>query len=237
MTNTYLNSKDGVGQAMKPNQQNTTAFYTLDGCHSGLILEVFKTLISASDGSSDDWQILCEHPRIQERLRTQGIDAFDTRSMISWDDPTMLFTLTRMLDQDNLPIMLGEDKNRERFGRFPHPTGSTILYVRENVRNVSTQTNELYEDLITHLDYLLTRCNSESVGDGRYMNGKAGLNIMGFLTAEEVKTLRSSLLGGGWTVAKDEPIDGGVRDAMRHLNALLLAAERHGAGLIHRMHA
>ena len=59
---------------------------------------------------------------------------------------------------------------------------------------------------------------------------------MGVLTAEEVKTLRSTLLGGGWTVAKDEPIDGGVRDAIRHLNALLLAAERKDAGLIHRMH-
>ena len=81
------------------------------------------------------------------------------------------------------------------------------------------------------------RCNSDKVGDERYMDGKAGLNIMGFLTSEEVMTLRSSLLGGGWTVAKDEPIDGGIRDAMRHLNALLLAAERHGAGLIHRMHA
>ena len=34
--------------------------------------------------------------------------------------------------------MLGEDKNRERFGRFPHPTGSTIQYVRENVRSVAS---------------------------------------------------------------------------------------------------
>ena len=237
MTNTYLNREDGLAQAMKPNQQNTTAFYTLDGCHSGLILEVFNALISTQDDSSEEWQKLCQHPRIQERFRTQGIDEFDTRDLISWDDPTVLFTLTRMLNHDNLPIMLGEDKNRERFGRFPHPTGSTILYVRENVRNVATQSNELYDDLVTHLDYLLTRCNSENVGDERYLNGKAGLNIMGFLTAVEVKTLRSSLLGGGWTVAKDEPIDGGVRDAMRHLNALLLAAERHGAGLIHRMHA
>ena len=104
-------------------------------------------------------------------------------------------------------------------------------------RSVASHSNELYEDLVTHLDYLLTRCNSDKVGDERYMDGKAGLNIMGFLTTEEVKTLRSSLLGGGWTVAKDEPIDGGIRDAMRHLNALLLAAEQHGAGLIHRMHA
>ena len=222
---------------MQSNHQSTTAFYTLDGCHSVLISEVFNALVSSQRGSPEEWLKLCEHPKVQERFRTENIDAFGMRSDISWDDPTLLFTLTRMLDKDNLPIMLGEDKNRERFGRFPHPTGSTIRYVRENVRNVATQTNELYEDLVTHLDYLLSRCNQDNVGDNRYMDGKAGLNIMGFLTSEEVKTLRSSLLGGGWTVAKDEPIDGGVRDAMRHMNALLLAAERHGAGLIHRMHA
>jgi hypothetical protein len=69
------------------------------------------------------------------------------------------------------------------------------------------------------------------------MNGQGGLNIVGFLTFEEVKTLRSTLLGSGWSVSRDEPIDGGVRDAIRHLNALLIAAERRGAGLIHRMHA
>ena len=123
---------------MKPQQQSTTAFYTLDGCHSGLLSEVFDALVSADRGSSDEWLSMCEHPRIQERFRTQGIDEYDSRSMIQWDDPTILFTLTRMLDQDNLPIMLGEDKNRERFGRFPHPTGSTVQYVRENVRSVAS---------------------------------------------------------------------------------------------------
>ena len=221
---------------MKNSHQSTTAFYTLDGCHSELVLDVFDALNHWKDNSHKLWNDVCEHPRIQERFRTQGLEDYGERDGIQWDDPTILFTLTRMLDRDGLPIMLGEDKNRERFGRFPHPTGSTIQYVRENVRNVASKSNELYEDLVTHLDYLLTRCNSEKVGDERYMDGKAGLNIMGFLTSEEVKTLRSSLLGGGWTVAKDEPIDGGIRDAMRHLNALLLAAERHGAGLIHRMH-
>ena len=222
---------------MKTSQQSTSAFYTLDGCHSGLVSEVFDALVSSQNGSQKEWQEVCEHPRIQERLRTQGVDEYNSREMITWDDPTLLFTLTRMLDEDNLPIMLGEDKNRERFGRFPHPSGSAVKYVRENVRNVSSQTNDLYEDLVTHLDHLLTRCNVDKVGDNRYMDGKAGLNIMGFLTSQEVKTLRTTLLGGGWSVAKDEPIDGGVRDAVRHLSALLLAAERKGAGLIHRMHA
>ena len=222
---------------MKASQQSTTAFYTLDGCHSELVSDVFEALTAWQNDSKKPWQTISQHSRIQERFRTQGLDEYDERNDILWDDPTVLFTLTRMLNEDGLPIMLGEDKNRERFGRFPHPTGSAVQYVRDNVRNVSSQTSDLHEDLVIHLDYLLTRCNAENVGDKRYLRGKAGLNIMGFLSAEEVKTLRSTLLGGGWSVAKDEPLDGGVRDAVRHLSALLLAAERSGAGLIHRMHA
>ena len=197
---------------MKGRHENTTAFYTLDGCHSNLLSTVFRALMLNREQPDNAWKSMCEHPKIQDRFRTQGVDNWESRDTISWDDPTVLFTLTRMLNDEGLPIMLGEDRNRERFGRFPHPTGSTIQYVRENIRNASSQTNDLFEDLVTHLDYLLIRCSASKVGADRY-------------------------LGGGWTVAKDEPIDGGVRDAIRHLNALLIAAERRNAGLIHRMHA
>ncbi|MDP6224603.1 MAG: hypothetical protein QGF34_06050 [Candidatus Poseidoniaceae archaeon] len=221
---------------MEPNNASTTAFYTLDGCHASLVSDVFLALLSWNQNSHQAWSNVIEHPRIQERLKSQGIDVFQTRDDIQWDDPTLLFTLTRMLDSDSIPIMLGEDKNRERFGRFPHSSGSAIRYIRENVRQVGPQSNEMYEDLLTHLDYLLTRCDAHNVGNERFMIGQAGLNIMGFLSGEEVKILRSSLLGGGWTVARDEPIDGGVRDAIRHLSPLLLAAERNNAGLIHRKH-
>ncbi|MAR46503.1 MAG: hypothetical protein CMA41_01690 [Euryarchaeota archaeon] len=237
MSIAYINRGDVLGQVMKADHQSTTPFYTLDGCHSGLVSNVFKALISSQQKADEEWTKMCEHPKIQDRFRTQGIHEWDSRDLISWDDPTILFTLTRMLDDDGLPIMLGEDRNRERFGRFPHQTGSTIQYVRDNVRDLSSQTSDLFEDLVTHLDFLLNRCNSDVVDDERYMDGRAGLSIMGFLTFEEVKTLRSTLLGGGWSVARDEPIDGGVRDAIRHLNALLLAAERRGAGIIHRKHA
>ena len=221
---------------MEPNNTSTTAFYTLDGCHASLVSDVFLALLSWNQNSHQEWSNVIEHPRIQERLKSQGIDVFQTRDDIQWDNPTLLFTLTRMLDSDSIPIMLGEDKNRERFGRFPHSTGSAIRYIRENVRQVGPQSNEMYEDLLTHLDYLLTRCDAHHVGNEHFMIGRAGLNIMGFLSGEEVKILRSSLLGGGWTVARDEPIDGGVRDAIRHLSPLLLAAERNNAGLIHRKH-
>ncbi|MBJ14815.1 MAG: hypothetical protein CMB70_05550 [Euryarchaeota archaeon] len=221
---------------MQPNNTTTTAFYTLDGCHATLVSDVFQSLLSWNQNSHQEWSGVIEHPRIQERLRSQGIDQFDSRNDIQWDDPTLLFTLTRMLDSDSIPMMLGEDKNRERFGRFPHSTGSALRYIRENVRQVGPQSNEMYDDLVMHLDYLLTRCDVDHVGDGRFMEGQAGLNIMGFLSGDEVKILRTSLLGGGWTVARDEPIDGGVRDAIRHLSPLLLAAERNNAGLIHRKH-
>ena len=221
---------------MTSNYASTTAFYTLDGCHASLVSEVFDALLLWNQNSPDAWKNIIEHPRIQERLKSQGIDLFDARNDIQWDDPTLLFTLTRMLDSDAIPIMLGEDKNRERFGRFPHSTGSALQYIRENVRQVGPQSNAMYDDLVTHLDYLLTRCDIDHVGNGRFMEGQAGLNIMGFLSGDEVKILRTSLLGGGWTVARDEPIDGGVRDAIRHLSPLLLAAERNNAGLIHRKH-
>lgn len=237
MINTYLNKEESVVSLMQPNYQSTTAFYTLDGCHSSIVADVFQALISNTQNSTTEWEELCKNQRVQARFRTQGIDDWSSRNEIQWDDPTVLFTLSRMLNEDNLPIMLGQDRNRERFGRFPHHTGSAVHYIRENIRSMNPQSNELFEDLTTHLDYLLTRCHPENVGDDRYVNGKAGLNIMGFLTFDEVKTLRSTLLGGGWSVARDEPIDGGVRDAIRHLNALLLAAERRGAGLIHRKHA
>ena len=221
---------------MTSNNVSTTAFYTLDGCHANLVSEVFEALLLWNQNTPDAWKNIVEHPRLQARLKSQGIDQFESRNDIQWDDPTLLFTLTRMLDSDSIPIMLGEDKNRERFGRFPHSTGSALQYIRENVRQVGSQSNEMYDDLLTHLDFLLTRCDVDQVGDARFMQGQAGLNIMGFLSGDEVKILRTSLLGGGWTVARDEPIDGGVRDAIRHLSPLLLAAERNNAGLIHRKH-
>ena len=157
---------------MTSNNTSTTAFYTLDGCHANLVSEVFDALLLWNQNLPDAWKNIVEHSRIQERLKSQGIDLFKSRNDIQWDDPTLLFTLTRMLDSDSIPIMLGEDKNRERFGRFPHSTGSALQYIRENVRQVGPQSNEMYDHLVMHLDYLLTRCDTDQVGNERFMDGK-----------------------------------------------------------------
>jgi len=40
-----------------------------------------------------------------------------------------------------------------------------------------------------------------------------------------------------WSVSADEPLDGGVRDAIKHLISILKSAERRGVGVMQRSHS
>ncbi|MDG1549870.1 MAG: hypothetical protein P8Q94_07470, partial [Candidatus Poseidoniaceae archaeon] len=71
----------------------------------------------------------------------------------------------------------------------------------------------------------------------RYDGGRGGMNILGFLSFEEVVELRKLLGGRNWSVASDEPLDGGVRDAIKHLLSMIKAAERRDSGVMHRAHS
>lgn len=221
---------------MNQSNSSTTAFYTLDGCVSENLDETFQALLEVRGGDNNLWNKLVNREGFSLRLKQQGLDEIDDRNNITWDDATLWFTSVRMLNRDSTPIMLGENKNRERFGRFPHHTGSSLQYILDNILSIPSQAEGLYHDLVEHLEYLTERCSEMNTGHNEFQAGKAGLMILGYLTFEEVKSLRSMLLGSGWMVSREEPLDGGVRDAVRHLNALLMAAERRGAGLIHRKH-
>ena len=221
---------------MNQSNSSTTAFYTLDGCVSENLDEIFQALLEVRNGDEIIWKGLLKKESFCSRLRSQGLDEFDDRTEIPWDDATLWFTSVRMLSRDSTPIMLGENKNRERFGRFPHETGSSLQYILDNIVSIPGQSEGLYTDLVEHLEYLTQRCSEMNTGHKEFQEGKAGLIILGYITFEEVKALRSMLLGSGWMVSREEPLDGGVRDAVKHLNALLMAAERRGAGLIHRQH-
>ena len=59
-----------------------------------------------------------------------------------------------------------------------------------------------------------------------------GMNILGFLSFEEVVELRKLLSGRNWSVASDEPLDGGIRDAVKHLLAMIKAAEGELKGIL-----
>jgi hypothetical protein len=221
---------------MNQSNSSTTAFYTLDGCVSDNLDETFQALLKVREGDNRLWNKLVKKEGFSTRLKKQGLDEIDDRNEITWDDATLLFTSVRMLNRDSTPIMLGENKNRERFGRFPHHTGSSLRYILDNIVSIPSQSEGLYSDLVEHLKYLTERCSEMNTGHKEFHEGKAGLMILGYITFEEVKSLRSMLLGSGWMVSREEPLDGGVRDAVRHLNSLLMAAERRGAGLIHRQH-
>ena len=78
--------------------------------------------------------------------------------------------------------------------------------------------------------------NLDDYSEPRFTGGKGGMNILGFLSLEEVTEIRKLLSGRNWSVASDEPLDGGVRDAIKHFLAMLKAAERIDSGIMHREH-
>ena len=122
---------------------------------------------------------------------------------------------------------------------FHGGNGSVISYLKQfiksNVRDDSEDNPNFATimSLLSKLDSFNTRNNYEFP---KYVNGSGGLNILGFLNFEEVISLRRLLSGRNWSVSSEEPLDGGVRDGVKHLSALLKAAERRDSGVMLRSH-
>ena len=91
--------------------------------------------------------------------------------------------------------------------------------------------------MIILLGKLDSFCIKEPHGDTKYTNGLGGLQICGLLDMNEVHQLRKYFTGRVWSVSADEPLDGGVRDAIKHLVLILKSAERSGVGVMLRSHA
>lgn len=222
--------------------RGTSPFITLDACDGDVVRLLIPALEAAAEGDNSPWkQLLGEHPSIAERLHDQGIENPTDRSTISWDDPTLLFTASIVLTTEGKALPLGDGKARERVGRFPFGDGSPITYMIEYMRPNSQRgalTQRIDMDQIHHLLNRLNYSLGDShLGHSRYNNGKAGLDIRGYLTSQEVRTLRLGLAGRGWSVTADEPIDGGMRDASKNLIAVLRAAERRDVGVFLRSHS
>ena len=220
----------------------TSPFITLDACDGDVVSSLIPALESAAEGDNGPWaQVLSQHPSVVERLHGQGIEDPTDRSSISWDDPTLLFTASIVLNTEGKALPLGDGKARERIGRFPHGDGSPITYMTEYMRPNSqraalTQRIDMdqIQDLLSRLNHALS---DKYLGHTRYNSGNAGLDIRGYLTAQQVRTLRLGLAGRGWSVTADEPIDGGMRDASKNLIAVLRAAERRDVGVFLRSHS
>ena len=220
--------------------ETTSSFFTLDACNGEVAEKIIVALSKKDSVIESEWEKLIEqNDEINSRLRSQGIDNPSSRNSISWDDAMILFTCSIVVNNQQRPIPLGEQLSKERFGRFPWGNGSAIDYLieflRPNTRNSSK--GEEYESLISLLNKLNSYCTDGPLGGEKYRLGKGGLSICGFLDKSEVLQLRNYLTGRFWSVSADEPLDGGVRDAIKHLVAILKSAERRGVGAMLRSHS
>ena len=217
----------------------TTAFYTLHSCDGEIALQIAEVLSLGDNEKCQSWiKLIQENPSLEQRLTDQGISQPSNLNSISWDDSMILFLCSINVDEDGKPMGIGESLKREKFGRFPFDDGSLTNYLIEFMRpNVRvSNSNEVFERIL-HLLRKLSSFNKK--GDHtypRFNGGMGGMNILGFLSLEEVIEIRRLLSGRNWSVASDEPLDGGVRDAIKHLLAMLRAAERIDSGVMHRAH-
>lgn len=60
--------------------------------------------------------------------------------------------------------------------------------------------------------------------------------LHGWLEAEEVSKMRSYLEKSLWKVDKNEPLDGGVREIVRHFLIVIKSAEKRNLGILMRRH-
>ena len=217
----------------------TTAFYTLHSCDGEIALSVAEILSSAVEDKTKSWQkLLSTRPTLSQRLTQQGLTNPMSIDEITWDDAMLLFLCSINTDEEGKPMSIGESLKRERFGRFPYGNGSLITYLIEFLRPNSRvkDANKIFSRMIELLQKLSTFNQLEDYSIARFSGGKGGMNILGFLNLDEVTELRRLSAGRNWSVASDEPLDGGVRDAIKHLLAMLRAAERIDSGIMHRAH-
>ncbi|DAC52707.1 MAG TPA: hypothetical protein HA359_04790 [Candidatus Poseidoniaceae archaeon] len=217
----------------------TSAFYTLHSCDADIALDISNILHQDGETKNESWKaLLADNPTLKQRLIDQGMSESSTFEEISWDDSMLLFLCSINIDDEGKPLTIGESLRREKFGRFPFGNGSLISYLIEFLRPNSEVkgANQIFSRIIELLSKLSSFNNLDDYSEARFTGGKGGMNILGFLSLEEVTEIRKLLSGRNWSVASDEPLDGGVRDAIKHFLAMLKAAERIDSGIMHREH-
>lgn len=148
------------------------------------------------------------------------------------DAAMMLFLCSVAWKKDGgMPEPLDKGVSRERIGRFPIEGGDAITYLLEHtIEKAADGLHDLLAKLVLGLD-------EEFLGEGGFSHGVGGLELCGWLDAKEVRGLRRAIQRGKWAVDPEEPLDGGVADAFRHLTIILRGAEKRGCGLMMRRHA
>ena len=221
---------------------STSPFFTLDAFNGQWASNLVTAAEDAQAGNKATWEnYIIQHEEVADRLKSQGIKEPQSYDTIQWDAATLLFTVCVEITGDGRPLPLGDRLNRERFGRFPYGNGSALNYLLEYIRpNRSITDNDgqdIYDSIIEDLQMLTAGCTEEFRGHSLFESGFGGMCIQGFLSSEQVRTLRKNLATRTWTASYEEPLDGGVADVAKHFITLLKAAERRQVGIVLRSHS
>lgn len=149
------------------------------------------------------------------------------------DKATLLFiSILDWQDDGGAPRALDGGHSRERLGRFPSNDGNAVEYLLE-----FTGEGEGGSGLHPLLKKLGRGFGDDTLGHNGFGEGSMGIELLGWLDSADVNELRKEIERGRWMVKSDEPLDGGVQDAFRHLLVFLRSASRRKCGILMRRHS
>jgi hypothetical protein len=149
------------------------------------------------------------------------------------DKATLLFiSILDWQDDGGAPRALDGGHSRERLGRFPSNDGNAVEYLLE-----FTGEGEGGSGLHSLLKKLGRGFGDGTLGHNGFGEGSMGIELLGWLDSADVNELRKEIERGRWMVKSDEPLDGGVQDAFRHLLVFLRSASRRKCGILMRGHS
>ncbi len=210
-----------------------TPFHTFDPLQGMSIVALVEQLEQIRSGGADQLaELSINDLDLETKLQAEGVSLSDGRKGISWDDATLLFVAGRAIETDGGPAEpLERGISMERLGRFPTSNGNAIGYLRQHL--IPENDGDAGVQLLTQLD---AGFRHEVRGHDELSIGFGGLILHGWLTNIEVSQLRNYLEKSIWKVAKSEPLDGGVREIVRHLLIILKSAEKRDMGILMRAH-
>jgi len=208
-------------------------FHTFDPIQGSSIAELVERLEEIRNGGIDQLTGLSSNDgSLEKKFHEEGISLSEGRKAITWDDATVVAVAARASGDDGGPAEpLERGISMERLGRFPTPNGNAIEYLRQYL--VPEHASDSGMELLAQLDVGLRH---EVRGHDEFSVGFGGLVLHGWLTNVEVSALRQYLEKAIWKVGKNEPLDGGVREIVRHLLIILKSAEKRGLGILMRAH-
>ena len=214
---------------MSEYNESLNPFYTFDSFDCEGILELLTVLESTDE---DFLQFLSDNPLIAKRISNQGIKNPKSRADIPWDDANLIFICSKAVEYENNPP-LGKGKSRERLGRIPLGEGNPLSYLLMYLKPPNNKDGLHMSNLISQLHSGFSKSKH---GHEKFSKGKWGMNLQGYLLYDEVVSLQKHLKQLKWSVAANEPLDGGVRIFSKDLSMVLRDAEKQKLGVLMRSH-